>query len=121
MAAHHVNMSLTRYSLELAKALVIAFLMRSYGCTINDIFDYELDRHVERCKTRPLASGRISYVNACMFAAAQILICVGVFYMTLDMMGLAFMAVVTGSYTLTALPQISSCHCPAPTSVRTFT
>jgi 4-hydroxybenzoate polyprenyltransferase len=121
MAAHHVNMGLARYSLELTKALAIAFLMRSYGCTINDVFDYELDQHVERCKTRPLASGRISYVNACMFAAAQILICVGVFYISLDTMGSASMVVVTGSHTLTALQQILCGHRSAPASVRTST
>lgn len=35
-------------------------LMRAAGCTFNDILDRDLDRHVERTKNRPLASGRLT-------------------------------------------------------------
>lgn len=35
-------------------------LMRSAGCAINDYADREIDRHVSRTKTRPLASGEIT-------------------------------------------------------------
>lgn len=35
-------------------------LMRSAGCAINDFADRELDRHVERTRGRPLASGLLS-------------------------------------------------------------
>ena len=34
-----------------------AFVMRGAGCTINDLWDREIDAKVERTKTRPLASG----------------------------------------------------------------
>ena len=34
-----------------------AFLARSAGCIINDLTDRDIDPHVERTKTRPLASG----------------------------------------------------------------
>ena len=34
--------------------------MRSAGCIINDIVDKDIDRHVERTKSRPVASGKIT-------------------------------------------------------------
>ena len=40
------------------------FLMRSAGCAINDIADRDFDRFVERTKSRPLASGRLSIAEA---------------------------------------------------------
>jgi 4-hydroxybenzoate polyprenyltransferase len=36
-----------------------AFLMRSAGVTINDFWDRDLDRQVQRTQARPLASGRL--------------------------------------------------------------
>ena len=44
-----------------------AFLMRSAGCVINDIWDRNFDRNVERTKNRPIASGQISVKNAIIF------------------------------------------------------
>ncbi|MCV3769674.1 MAG: 4-hydroxybenzoate octaprenyltransferase [Wolbachia pipientis] len=41
-----------------------AFLMRSAGCIINDIFDKEIDAYVERTKYRPLASGLLNIKQA---------------------------------------------------------
>ncbi|MDX5462339.1 MAG: 4-hydroxybenzoate octaprenyltransferase [Wolbachia endosymbiont of Tetragnatha montana] len=40
------------------------FLMRPAGCIINDIFDREIDAHVERTKYRPLASGALNIKQA---------------------------------------------------------
>ena len=37
-----------------------SILVRSTGCVINDIFDMEFDKEVERTKDRPLASGQLS-------------------------------------------------------------
>uniref|UniRef100_A0A7E4UP68 4-hydroxybenzoate polyprenyltransferase, mitochondrial n=1 Tax=Panagrellus redivivus TaxID=6233 RepID=A0A7E4UP68_PANRE len=37
-----------------------AFLMRGAGCVINDLWDRDYDRQVERTRTRPLASGELS-------------------------------------------------------------
>jgi 4-hydroxybenzoate polyprenyltransferase len=37
-----------------------ALILRGAGCTINDLWDKELDRQVERTKLRPLASGELS-------------------------------------------------------------
>ena len=41
-----------------------AFVMRSFGCTINDILDRKLDRKVIRTIERPIASGRVSVPQA---------------------------------------------------------
>ncbi len=40
--------------------VVGSILVRSTGCVINDIFDMEFDKKVERTKDRPLASGQLS-------------------------------------------------------------
>lgn len=44
----------------LAVFLFGSFLTRSAGCVINDLFDRNLDRLVERTKHRPLADGRLT-------------------------------------------------------------
>ena len=41
-----------------------SILVRSTGCVINDIFDMEFDKKVERTKDRPLASGQLSKLEA---------------------------------------------------------
>lgn len=49
-------------------------LMRSAGCAINDFADRGFDHHVERTRTRPLASGAIKAYEA-IFLAGMLLIC----------------------------------------------
>ena len=49
-----------------------AILMRSAGCTINDIWDRDFDKKVERTKDRPITSGEISVKNATIFLATQV-------------------------------------------------
>ncbi len=41
-----------------------SFIMRSAGCVINDIFDRNIDKNVERTKNRPIASGKITVTEA---------------------------------------------------------
>ncbi|KAJ3364973.1 Para-hydroxybenzoate--polyprenyltransferase, mitochondrial precursor (PHB:polyprenyltransferase) [Allomyces javanicus] len=48
-----------------------AFIMRGAGCTINDLWDRDFDRQVERTKDRPLASGAVSVPQAVAFLAVQ--------------------------------------------------
>lgn len=50
--------------IEVGMFFIGAFLMRSAGCIINDLWDRKLDRMVERTKNRPLASGAISVFEA---------------------------------------------------------
>ena len=44
-----------------------AFLMRSAGCIINDLIDMNIDKNIQRTKTRPLASKKISILEALTF------------------------------------------------------
>jgi len=49
-------------------------LMRSAGCIVNDIVDKDFDKKVKRTKKRPLASGKISVINAFILVALLCLI-----------------------------------------------
>lgn len=49
-----------------------AVIMRGAGCVINDIWDKDFDKHVERTKSRPLASGELSVRQAVGFLALQL-------------------------------------------------
>ena len=54
--------------------VVGSFLMRSAGCVVNDMADMDFDRFVERTKTRPLASGRLTRKEAFLvFAVLSLL------------------------------------------------
>jgi len=52
-----------------------AVAMRSAGCVINDIWDRDLDRKVERTAVRPLAAQDVSLRQAVLFLA--LLLCAG--------------------------------------------
>jgi 4-hydroxybenzoate polyprenyltransferase len=54
-----------------------AFVMRSAGVTINDLWDRNLDRRVERTRDRPLASSRLAPKVAVGVFAALILLAAG--------------------------------------------
>lgn len=45
-----------------------AVIMRGAGCVINDVWDRDLDRQVERTRARPLAAGTVSRRQALLFA-----------------------------------------------------
>ncbi|XP_035683053.1 4-hydroxybenzoate polyprenyltransferase, mitochondrial-like [Branchiostoma floridae] len=47
-------------------------IMRGAGCTINDLWDRDIDKKVARTRSRPLASGKISKRNAVLFLGAQL-------------------------------------------------
>ncbi len=48
--------------------------MRGAGCVINDLWDRNLDKQVERTKNRPIASNKISVRNAAIFLATLLLL-----------------------------------------------
>ena len=48
------------------------FLMRSAGCILNDIADKDFDKFVSRTKNRPLASDKLSSIEAFIFAIGLI-------------------------------------------------
>ena len=49
-----------------------AFIMRGAGCTINDLWDQDIDAKVSRTATRPLASGELTTSHAIGFLALQL-------------------------------------------------
>jgi 4-hydroxybenzoate polyprenyltransferase len=51
-----------------------AFAMRGAGCTWNDIVDRDLDRLVERTRSRPIPAGQVSVAAAAVFLGVQALI-----------------------------------------------
>jgi len=55
--------------------LLGAVVIRAAGCIVNDMADREFDKHVERTKTRPLASGELSMKQA--FIALAVLLKIG--------------------------------------------
>jgi len=55
-----------------------AFTMRGAGCTINDLWDRDLDKSVARTASRPLAAGDITTRDAIGFLALQLSVGLGV-------------------------------------------
>lgn len=51
--------------------MIGSFLMRGAGCTYNDLADVDIDDKVERTRSRPLPSGRISKKQAAGFMILQ--------------------------------------------------
>lgn len=84
------TIALYSYAYKLIECLIGAFIIRSSACTVNDIFDMNMDAGVERTKNRPLPSGRITVLAATVFLLVQYALGILFFYLTLD--GLAFYA-----------------------------
>ena len=55
-----------------------AVVMRGAGCIVNDMADRDFDRHVERTRTRPLASGEVSMRQAGTLLIALLVIALGI-------------------------------------------
>ncbi|XP_019731743.1 4-hydroxybenzoate polyprenyltransferase, mitochondrial [Hippocampus comes] len=55
-----------------------AVLMRGAGCTVNDMWDKELDKKVGRTATRPIACGAVSRPQALVFLGGQLSLALGV-------------------------------------------
>jgi len=70
VAAHKAAPSVV----QLLLFFVGAFAMRGAGCTWNDIVDRDLDRSVERTRSRPIPSGQVSVFQAGIFLVLQALI-----------------------------------------------
>ncbi len=50
-----------------------AVVMRGAGCTINDLWDRNLDPHVARTRLRPIARGAVTPFQGVVFTGAQLL------------------------------------------------
>jgi 4-hydroxybenzoate polyprenyltransferase len=53
------------------------FLMRSAGCTVNDVADRDFDKHVKRTAQRPVTSGAVSPKEALLLGAVLALAAFG--------------------------------------------
>ena len=88
-----------------------AFLLRSAGCVINDIADQHLDRHVWRTKDRPIASGRLTTLEALIVfviligLAAPLLLFLNPLTMMLAPIGLLLVVFYPFAKRLFSLPQ----------------
>ncbi|KIJ24968.1 hypothetical protein M422DRAFT_156836 [Sphaerobolus stellatus SS14] len=65
---------LVTYAKQLGIWLLWSILLHSVGSIWNDICDINVDRQVERTKSRPLPSGKISIVSALLFMIPQVLV-----------------------------------------------
>jgi len=89
-----------------------AFAMRGAGCTWNDIIDRDLDRSVERTRSRPIPSGQVSAAQALVFLLAQALLGLAVllqfngFAIATGIASLAIVAVYPFMKRITWWPQI---------------
>ncbi|KAG0025589.1 Para-hydroxybenzoate--polyprenyltransferase, mitochondrial precursor (PHB:polyprenyltransferase) [Podila clonocystis] len=72
MASYGANLTVgsTAYMIGLFSAGAV--IMRGAGCTINDLWDRNIDKKVERTKVRPLASGAVSPTQAVAFLGLQL-------------------------------------------------
>lgn len=52
--------------------------MRAAGCIVNDMADREIDKHVERTKSRPLASGELSLTQAAILLGLLLAVSFGI-------------------------------------------
>lgn len=50
-----------------------ALIMRGAGCTINDLWDRNLDPHVQRTRLRPVARGAVKPFHGLVFTGCQLL------------------------------------------------
>ncbi|KAJ4386324.1 Para-hydroxybenzoate--polyprenyltransferase, mitochondrial precursor (PHB:polyprenyltransferase) [Gnomoniopsis smithogilvyi] len=58
--------------------LAFNVLLRGAACTWNDIVDRDFDRHVERCRHRPIARGAVSPSQGLAFTLAQLVALYGI-------------------------------------------
>lgn len=54
--------------------------MRGAGCTVNDMWDRDVDGQVARTAQRPLASGQLSMKQATVFLAGQLSVAAAVLF-----------------------------------------
>ena len=66
--AYDFSNSLNNYFFYLSLFFLGSMLMRSAGCIVNDIYDKEFDKRVERTKNRPIASNKVSVKLAIFYA-----------------------------------------------------
>ncbi|MBI3598843.1 MAG: 4-hydroxybenzoate octaprenyltransferase [Nitrospirae bacterium] len=79
--------------LHLIVFILGSFFMRSAGCVMNDMADYQFDAQIQRTKNRPLAKGSLTHKEA-LFVLIALLTCSLLLVLLLNPLtiGLSFMA-----------------------------
>ncbi|GAA5929547.1 hypothetical protein JCM10213_006402 [Rhodosporidiobolus nylandii] len=72
MAAYSSALPVSTWAWNLALFGTGAIVMRGAGCTINDLWDQDIDKKVDRTKLRPLASGEVKPIQALTFLGGQL-------------------------------------------------
>jgi len=72
MASYHAQLPISQLLQMLGLFGIGALVMRGAGCTINDMWDSQIDKLVERTQLRPLASGEITQFEALSFLGIQL-------------------------------------------------
>lgn len=89
-----------------------SFFMRGTGCALNDWFDQDFDRHVERTKNRPIAAGKLNpervfgFITIQLICGAVILWMIPVRAWPIAFVGAAFMVIYPLAKRMTNYPQI---------------
>ncbi|XP_055495502.1 4-hydroxybenzoate polyprenyltransferase, mitochondrial [Leucoraja erinacea] len=89
-----------------------AILMRGAGCTINDMWDKDIDRKVARTENRPIAAGEISRSQAFVFLGGQlslalaVLLCLNYYSISLGAASLGLVVIYPLMKRLTYWPQL---------------
>jgi 4-hydroxybenzoate polyprenyltransferase len=89
-----------------------AFAMRGAGCTYNDIVDRDIDKLVERTRSRPIPSGQVTAREAAVFLVLQALVGLAVllqfnaFTIGVGIASLAVVAIYPFMKRITSWPQI---------------
>ena len=82
-AACRGPMNMHLISQRSAELLIAAFVLRSLGCSWNDIIDRNIDRQVSRSRHRPMARGAISMPAALLFTGLQYFLWIAILSTTL--------------------------------------
>ncbi|KAI8971880.1 UbiA prenyltransferase family [Mycotypha africana] len=72
MAAYNSGTSILETASMIALFGTGAIIMRGAGCTINDLWDRDIDNKVDRTKLRPITSGAITPKKAIAFLGLQL-------------------------------------------------
>ncbi|XP_038647616.1 4-hydroxybenzoate polyprenyltransferase, mitochondrial [Scyliorhinus canicula] len=89
-----------------------ALLMRGAGCTINDMWDKDIDRKVARTGSRPIAAGEVSHFQALVFLGGQlslalvVLLCLNYYSIVLGAASLGLVIIYPLMKRLTYWPQL---------------
>ena len=106
-AGYDFNKDINFFIFYLILFFLGSVLMRSAGCIINDIVDRKIDTKVERTKSRPIASGKISVKEGLFLSLFLCVIALGVllqFNKLTIVLALASMPLASVSYTHLTLP-----------------